>query len=106
MKSKIYRSAFVQHTGQEPDVNKNQPAVLVVDDEAAIRDMMRFALKQTGMNVQSAANAHGGFNCTAAIPYPVPMDISRNMHCAKAISRTQSMNNPAPLPLYSRSVHP
>jgi two-component system phosphate regulon response regulator PhoB len=39
-------------------VNINQPAVLVVDDEAAIRDMMRFALEQAGMHVQSAANAH------------------------------------------------
>ncbi len=39
-------------------MNKNQPAVLVVDDEAAIRDMMRFALEQAGMKVQSAANAH------------------------------------------------
>ena len=39
-------------------MNINQPAVLVVDDEAAIRDMMRFALEQAGMHVQSAANAH------------------------------------------------
>ncbi len=39
-------------------MNKNKPAVLVVDDEAAIRDMMRFALEQAGMKVQSAANAH------------------------------------------------
>jgi two-component system phosphate regulon response regulator PhoB len=39
-------------------MNKNQPAVLVVDDEAAIRDMIRFALEQADMNVKSAANAH------------------------------------------------
>jgi two-component system phosphate regulon response regulator PhoB len=39
-------------------VKKNQPAVLVVDDEAAIRDMIRFALEQADMNVRSAAHAH------------------------------------------------
>jgi two-component system phosphate regulon response regulator PhoB len=39
-------------------VSKNQPTVLVVDDEAAIRDMIRFALEQADMSVQSAANAH------------------------------------------------
>lgn len=38
-------------------MNKKQPAVLVVDDEAAIRDMIGFALEQADMNVQSAANA-------------------------------------------------
>ena len=35
-----------------------QPNVLVVDDEAAIRDMIRFALEQSDMQVRSAANAH------------------------------------------------
>lgn len=39
-------------------MNNNQPAVLVVDDEAAIRDMIKFALEQADMNVQVAANAH------------------------------------------------
>ena len=39
-------------------MSKNQPTVLVVDDEAAIRDMIRFALEQADMSVQSAANAH------------------------------------------------
>jgi CheY-like chemotaxis protein len=39
-------------------VNKIQPVVLVVEDEAAIRDMIRFALEQAGMNMRSAANAH------------------------------------------------
>ncbi len=42
----------------ESDVNNRQPTVLVVDDEAAIRDMIRFALEQAGMLVQSASNAH------------------------------------------------
>jgi two-component system phosphate regulon response regulator PhoB len=32
--------------------------VLVVDDEAAIRDMIRFALEKAGMVVQSAGSAH------------------------------------------------
>jgi two-component system phosphate regulon response regulator PhoB len=32
--------------------------VLVVDDEAAIRDMIQFALEKTGMEVRTAANAH------------------------------------------------
>lgn len=36
----------------------NQTKVLVVDDEAAIRDMIRFALEQSDMQVRSAANAH------------------------------------------------
>lgn len=35
-----------------------QPRVLVVDDEAAIREMIEFALKKAGMQVQLAANAH------------------------------------------------
>ena len=35
-----------------------QAKVLVVDDEAAIRDMIRFALEQSDMQVRSAANAH------------------------------------------------
>jgi len=39
-------------------VNKNQLNVLVVDDEAAIRDMIRFALEKDRMEVQTAANAH------------------------------------------------
>ena len=39
-------------------MNKNQPVVLVIDDESAIRDMIKFALEQAGMLVQSAANAH------------------------------------------------
>ncbi len=39
-------------------MNKNQPVVLVIDDESAIRDMIKFALEQAGMRVQSAANAH------------------------------------------------
>ena len=43
---------------RESYVSKNQPAVLVVDDEAAIRDMIRFALEQADMVVQSASNAH------------------------------------------------
>ena len=32
--------------------------VLVVDDEAAIRDMIQYALEKADMRVQSAANAH------------------------------------------------
>lgn len=39
-------------------MNKKQPAVLIVDDEAAIRDMIRFALERAGMSVCCAANAH------------------------------------------------
>jgi two-component system phosphate regulon response regulator PhoB len=39
-------------------MSKNQPTVLVVDDEPAIREMIRFALEQADMDVQSAANAH------------------------------------------------
>jgi two-component system phosphate regulon response regulator PhoB len=39
-------------------VSKNQPNVLVVDDEAAIRDMIQFALEKTGMAVQTASDAH------------------------------------------------
>ncbi len=39
-------------------MNKIQPVVLVVEDEAAIRDMITFALERAGMKVRSAANAH------------------------------------------------
>ncbi len=39
-------------------MNNNQPAVLVVDDEAAIRAMIRYALEQADMVVQCASNAH------------------------------------------------
>jgi len=38
--------------------HKKQPKVLVVDDEPAIRDMIRFALEQADMDVLSAANAN------------------------------------------------
>jgi two-component system phosphate regulon response regulator PhoB len=38
-------------------VSKNQPSVLVVDDEAAIRDMIQYALERAKMNVLTAADA-------------------------------------------------
>jgi two-component system phosphate regulon response regulator PhoB len=38
-------------------VSKNQPSVLVVDDEAAIRDMIQLALERAKMNVRTAADA-------------------------------------------------
>jgi len=38
-------------------VSSKQPNVLVVDDEEAIRDMIRFALDKAGMGVQLASNA-------------------------------------------------
>jgi len=38
-------------------VSSKQPNVLVVDDEEAIRDMIRFALEKAGMGVQLAASA-------------------------------------------------
>jgi two-component system phosphate regulon response regulator PhoB len=34
------------------------PRILVVDDEAAIREMIQFALEKAGMKVDTAANAH------------------------------------------------
>jgi two-component system phosphate regulon response regulator PhoB len=39
------------------DVNGTQPCVLVVEDEAAIREMIAFALKRAGMQTQLAADA-------------------------------------------------
>lgn len=39
-------------------MNTVQPAVLVVEDESAIRDMIESALDQAGMITQCAANAH------------------------------------------------
>ena len=39
-------------------MSKQQTHVLVVDDEAAIRDMIQFALEKAGMGVQTASNAH------------------------------------------------
>ncbi len=38
-------------------MSSKQPNVLVVDDEEAIRDMIRFALEKAGMGVQLAASA-------------------------------------------------
>ena len=38
-------------------MSSNQPSVLVVDDEEAIRDMIRFALEKAGMTVQLASGA-------------------------------------------------
>ncbi len=38
-------------------MSTNQPQVLVVDDEAAIRDMIAFALERAGMQVDLAADA-------------------------------------------------
>jgi len=40
-----------------PDVSTNQPHVLVVEDEAAIREMIAFALERAGMQVQLAADS-------------------------------------------------
>jgi len=39
-------------------VSRNQPNVLVVDDEAAIRDMIQYALEKADMVVQTASDAH------------------------------------------------
>ena len=39
-------------------LNTHQPRVLVVDDEAAIRDMIQFALERAQMDVLTAADAH------------------------------------------------
>jgi len=39
-------------------VNAVQPRVLVVDDEAAIREMIRFALERAKMDVMTAEDAH------------------------------------------------
>ena len=39
-------------------VNSNPPRVLVVDDEAAIRDMIQFALERAELDVQTASDAH------------------------------------------------
>jgi len=39
-------------------MSKNQPLVLVVDDEAAICDMIRFALKKAGIRVNTAYTAN------------------------------------------------
>jgi two-component system phosphate regulon response regulator PhoB len=43
--------------GAELAVSKNQPSVLIVDDEAAIRDMIQFALERAKMTVLTAADA-------------------------------------------------
>mgnify|MGYP000352616129 CR=1 FL=1 len=42
----------------ELQLSTQQTNVLVVDDEAAIRDMIQFALEKAGMAVQTASNAH------------------------------------------------
>jgi two-component system phosphate regulon response regulator PhoB len=44
-------------------VNKEPTRVLVVDDEIAILDMIRFALEQSGMQPQTASNAYEALVC-------------------------------------------
>ena len=41
----------------ETQVSKSQPRVLVVDDESAIREMIRYALERSGMQVDTAGDA-------------------------------------------------
>jgi len=45
-------------THADTPVSKNQTTVLVVDDEASIRDMIQFALEKADMIVHTAPNAH------------------------------------------------
>jgi len=45
------------------ELNKNQTSVLVVDDETAILDMIRFALEQAGLQAHTAANAYDALLC-------------------------------------------
>lgn len=44
-------------------MDKSLTKVLVVDDEIVILDMIRFALEQASMNVQTAANAYDALLC-------------------------------------------
>jgi two-component system phosphate regulon response regulator PhoB len=44
-------------------VSKSPVKVLVVDDESAILDMIRFALEQDGLQVRTAANAYDALLC-------------------------------------------
>jgi two-component system phosphate regulon response regulator PhoB len=44
-------------------LSKPQTKVLVVDDEEAIRDMIRFALEKDGMDVQTASGSHEALLC-------------------------------------------
>jgi two-component system phosphate regulon response regulator PhoB len=56
-------------------VSNKQPNVLVVDDEEAIRDMIRFALEKAGMGVQTASDAQEALvRITEARPDIILMD--------------------------------
>jgi two-component system phosphate regulon response regulator PhoB len=44
-------------------VNKSPTKVLVVDDETAILDMIRFGLEQAGLQARTAANAYDALLC-------------------------------------------
>jgi two-component system phosphate regulon response regulator PhoB len=44
-------------------MSRNPPNVLVVDDEEAIRDMIRFALERAGMTVRLASGAQEALEC-------------------------------------------
>lgn len=48
---------------QEQGVTNPQANVLVVDDEASIREMIQFALRRAGMLVQGAADAREALRC-------------------------------------------
>ena len=51
-----YNGVSTRYAGKS--LNTHQPRVLVVDDEAAIRDMIQFALERAQMDVLTAADAH------------------------------------------------
>ena len=44
-------------------MSENEINVLVVDDESAIREMIRFSLSRLNMNVIGAADARAALSC-------------------------------------------
>jgi two-component system phosphate regulon response regulator PhoB len=53
----------ILHRGVKIAVKECQTKVLVVDDEAAILDMIQFALEQAGLQAKTAANAYDALLC-------------------------------------------
>ena len=51
------------HRGAKIAVKEHQTKVLVVDDEAAILEMIQFALEQAGFQAKTAANAYDALLC-------------------------------------------
>src|SRR5262249_2439649 len=63
-------------TGSGPDTGKDAGTVLVVDDDPAVRDLMRRYLDREGFRVVAAANGHEGLRLARQLrPAAITLDV-------------------------------